>query len=439
MNSLLSVGDGNDVLNFSANSYVDGPVQKSGDDAWEFPTGDGDVFAPISISTPNAVNNNFRAEYLRDDPDNAGYNTTAIDTSLDHVSQVEYWTLDQVGGTADVEVTLSFENVRSGGVNSPGDLRICRWNNSYWEDQGNGATSVSTIVSNGPITQFSPFTLGSVNSNNPLDGSLVSGCETPDSLHTTKLTPTSARLHWSAVAAIDAYQIRGRNVNGFTWVYLLHPAATNARDVFGLTNNQTYVWQIRTFCNGGADTSLWSMIDTFSTNCYAPDSNWTDPVSSLGSRLNWSKVTGAIGYRIIGQRIGSGGWKTLQVGGGNTLHKDVFGLLPGTAYHWAVRAVCDTLNAVSDPTELDTFVTSSSSRLADNWNEWKVWPNPAREKINLAFSQPSEHEIVISSQGGQEIARLLPGETQYIVRTGNWPAGVYFIKVGEVVERLVIW
>ena len=53
------------------------------------------------------------------------------------------------------------------------DLTVARWDGSTWRDQGNGGTtgtSVSgTVISNGLVTSFSPFTLGSISpTTNPL-------------------------------------------------------------------------------------------------------------------------------------------------------------------------------------------------------------------------------------------------------------------------------
>ena len=55
-------------------------------------------------------------------------------------------------------------------------LRVCRWNGTQWDDESNtgntGNNSAGTVTS-GSISSFSPFTLGSTSSANPLPVELI--------------------------------------------------------------------------------------------------------------------------------------------------------------------------------------------------------------------------------------------------------------------------
>jgi hypothetical protein len=55
-------------------------------------------------------------------------------------------------------------------------LRVCRWNGTQWENEGNtltsGDTSAGTIRS-ATVASFSPFTLGSTNAINILPVELI--------------------------------------------------------------------------------------------------------------------------------------------------------------------------------------------------------------------------------------------------------------------------
>ncbi len=74
--------------------------------------------------------------------------------------------------------------------------------------------------------------------------------------------------------------------------------------------------------------SAWSPLDTFETGCYASEAIFSDPVTTTSARLNWSPISGAVGYEIRGKRIGTSNWVTIQVGNFNSF-KDVFGLQSG--------------------------------------------------------------------------------------------------------------
>ncbi|MFN5318941.1 MAG: T9SS type A sorting domain-containing protein, partial [Bacteroidia bacterium] len=104
------------------------------------------------------------------------YPHSSKDASLDHLSHCEYWTLDRNAGTSGAVVTLSW-NTTSCGVTNLADLRVARWDGSAWRDHGNGGTSGNTVAgsltSSGTISSFSPFTLSSSTSENPLPINLV--------------------------------------------------------------------------------------------------------------------------------------------------------------------------------------------------------------------------------------------------------------------------
>ena len=162
----------------SNNSYVDGPVLKTGNTAFMFPVGQVDVYAPISIAAPALNTDAFTAQYFKSGPQGSGYDTTQKDITLDHLSRSEYWILNRTTGASNVSVTLGWAPGRSGPVNSLPDLRVARWNGAIWKDEGNGGTTgdntAGTIQSLNPVTNFSPFTLASSTNLNPLPVNLIS-------------------------------------------------------------------------------------------------------------------------------------------------------------------------------------------------------------------------------------------------------------------------
>lgn len=153
-------------------SHIEGFVRKIGNDAFTFPIGTNGVYAPISISAPNNVTDEFVASYYDTSADDAGFNTSDRDPSLVTLSSCEYWILDREVGSSSVSVSMGYEYERSCGTSEPSDLRIARWNGSLWQNHGYsghiGDSLLGTVTSGEPISEFSPFTFGSGTFNNPL-------------------------------------------------------------------------------------------------------------------------------------------------------------------------------------------------------------------------------------------------------------------------------
>lgn len=156
-------------------SYVDGPVRKTGATAFTFPVGNGNFYRPITISAPSSATHQFTAQYFRSVQGFGGESTW--DPDFYTVSGCEYWVLDRTIGTSNVTVTLSWNDAACDGagyITNLTDLRVARFNSatSKWVNEGNGGasgtTSSGTIPSAASVTTFSPFTLASVTSDNPL-------------------------------------------------------------------------------------------------------------------------------------------------------------------------------------------------------------------------------------------------------------------------------
>ncbi len=182
----------------NAGSFVDGFVRKTGNTAFTFPVGDNGIYAPVAISAPGNTTHHFTARYV--DVDAAPlYNDQLKDASIDHISDCEYWIVDRTNGTSNVSVTLSWEAPRSCGVNAPADLVVARWNGSMWKDHGNGGWTGSnpagTITTAAAVTSFSPFTLASHFTNNPLPVELLFFRARP--------TGTSVTCTWATASEKD--------------------------------------------------------------------------------------------------------------------------------------------------------------------------------------------------------------------------------------------
>ncbi len=171
-NLLTFLSNSSSVSGGSNSSYVDGQVAKLGNSDFDFPTGNGGVWARIGISNLNGANasTEFTAQYTLGDP---GLSNTG---TLNNVSILEGWTLNHTGGSvSNAMVTLYFEDAGRSEIDNLGDLVVARHNGTQWIDEGQGGGTTANSVTSDAISTFSPFTFGSNSASfNPLPVNLLS-------------------------------------------------------------------------------------------------------------------------------------------------------------------------------------------------------------------------------------------------------------------------
>lgn len=220
-NGILEVLNGGSVTGANNTSFVDGPIIKTGNSAFIFPTGKGSLYRPISISAPTNTTDSYRAQYFNTSP-NPTYNNTLKDPSLEIVSGGEYWLLNRIAGTTNLRVTLSW-NSNSGTIGNINNLRVAGWNGSTWKDLGNGGTTGSTasgtiISQTSPLVSiFNVFTLASSNLTNPLPVTLTG--------FTCGFNSNNIpELHWETESETNNdYFIVERSLNGLSFESLGKP------------------------------------------------------------------------------------------------------------------------------------------------------------------------------------------------------------------------
>lgn len=143
----------------ASTGFVSGPVKKTGNSLFTFPTGKGTNYQPIKISAPSSATDAFTAEYFNA---NQAYGSI-LDTLLDTLSTCEYWNLDRTVGTSSVSITLGW-NANSCNVDSASNMRVSYWNGSLWQNLGGtsitGNHTGGTVTSGSVVGLYGHFTLG---------------------------------------------------------------------------------------------------------------------------------------------------------------------------------------------------------------------------------------------------------------------------------------
>ncbi|MBX2933817.1 MAG: T9SS type A sorting domain-containing protein [Ferruginibacter sp.] len=181
--NLLTMDAGSSVAETSNASFVNGPVSKIGNTDFVFPVGKLNTgtsgtapgYAPITISNfvGGTLTDRFTAEYIRGNAAALGA-VTAV--GLNHVSHCDYWTLNRDAGTATVDLKLNWNdainNCSGTYIDNLPSLVVAHFNGTNWDSYGATGTATGTNtagdVSWPGVSVFSPFSIASIDFNNPL-------------------------------------------------------------------------------------------------------------------------------------------------------------------------------------------------------------------------------------------------------------------------------
>ncbi len=230
-----------------------------------------------------------------------------------------------------------------------------------------------------------------------------------------RVTPNSARLRFDADPLASHYVIRGRMSTSSSFAMLTIPGSNPGfKDVYGLANNTTYIWEIETFYTPtGLDGltmeplgSGYSHEDTFTTGCKTPAGLTAQYLGGGDLQVNWEPTPGAAGYELHGSVIGNPGGATIQFSGNGNTNRTFHNILPN-AYELSVRSVCMQgvlLSPYSDPV-IVTVGGTGGARLGSEdptskddaiMMDMNVFPNPASAGANVAV-QSSRGEKISAS------------------------------------------
>ena len=301
----------------------------------------------------------------------------------------------------------------------------------------NGCTDIDTIV---------------LNRINPISGNCSA-----TSPFVTNITSTSAKIHWNNVNYATSYMVRYRLTSeaDIYFHYFNASSLDSIWDLTGFISDTTYVFQIRTFCDGGY-CSIFTPLDTFRTlpACPIPTGLHAYNIDTTIATLSWDNVSGAYYYGARWRALGSASWKysaaifypidTLVIGCYycDSINK----LLPNTSYEWQLQTFCDTTgNYYSMYSVSDTFTTlpakknyNSNIIAKNNQNSFScnLYPNPTNSNstVDLSIPQDSYIDIELYDIFGSKIANIYKGNSakgsyKYTINTQGLKPSTYIIRV----------
>ncbi|GAB3689736.1 hypothetical protein GCM10027592_06460 [Spirosoma flavus] len=149
------------------------------------------------------------------------------------------------------------------------------------------------------------------------------------------ITSSSVQLNWIITDdPVNHYDIRYRPIDTPNWT-TISTLGTSAT-LTGLTNNTTYVWQLRTICYENEAAGFISGPD-FTTQCRVSLYRTASP-QVTSATLNWELTGSNTTYSIQYRKSGTTSWTTINNVAGASY--TVTNLTANTAYEWQLATVC---------------------------------------------------------------------------------------------------
>lgn len=161
--NLLMLSAACQITGASVQSFINGPVEKTGAGDFEFPVGKQGDYAPVTISgAGGAVTDAFRAEYFLSNPQ-AAYGPAFEKPVIKRISTLEYWQIEQKAGTSAKKITVCVGPYSN--ATALDKLAVAWWDSgtATWMNAGNtlyngiAMGNITSEVRNG----FGSFTLAS--------------------------------------------------------------------------------------------------------------------------------------------------------------------------------------------------------------------------------------------------------------------------------------
>ncbi|WP_158962917.1 gliding motility-associated C-terminal domain-containing protein [Myroides fluvii] len=176
---MLSFQQGAKAINVRDESHAEGQVEKIGNEPFQYPKGDREMYRYARISAPELKTDAFVGEYRTDDNQFfvARPATVGVIKELD---KNEYWLIDRgVDTQSEILLTLSWDERTTPAsllADPENELHIARWDakQQLWVDEG-GVVDMSTkeVTTVAAVKGYGFFTLATVKKDWILDGDIV--------------------------------------------------------------------------------------------------------------------------------------------------------------------------------------------------------------------------------------------------------------------------
>ena len=252
-----------------------------------------------------------------------------------------------------------------------------------------------------------------------------SQCLRSDSLFSTNINYTNAKVNWEKVDSVHFYRIRYKNINSSGWNFQNNIDSSEInKTLIGLTPQTQYLWQIKSYCDSiGNSSSQWSIVDSFFTENQAltyPTNIFANNITFYNAQVNWLGSNSVNRYKIRYRIFGTSTWNYLSNISGHSSSTQLPQLNQLTLYEWSIMSYYDTTNlqgslwSPSDTFSTAQFIPAPFLPVVST----SISSNLCGEKVNLfvtisqTASQPDiEQSVVTTNTGEFDIGALSVGDT----------------------------
>lgn len=297
-------------------SYVQGKMGHLSNTTSEliFPTGSAKVYGPFALTPKNGTAQTYNGDYV-----STGFGTYTLDpgnsSQLDHVSLVEYWNINSSitpSPNDDAKVKLFWRRHSAVSVTAAdwSNLRVVHFDGTDWNKEDNTASGAQvagvsrnwgSVVSAIDCANFSPFTIGTETSNNPLPVELIS--------FSGQCNDGAVQINWSTATELNsaAFLVQ-RSANGFDYTTVATvPAAGNSNQmrnyaIVDSTNSNSNYYRLIEIDTDGKQT-IYSFILVRCSEVNGVQVYYNQPKVVVEVNSNIDKQVGFNVYEISGKLL----------------------------------------------------------------------------------------------------------------------------------------
>jgi len=180
--------------------------------------------------------------------------------------------------------------------------------------------------------------------------------------------------------------------------------------------------------------------------CDAPEGLFTNNITTVKARLNWTVEPGAFQYEVWYKKATAINWKKKFVPGVNN-KLNLKNLQCGTNYVWQIRTICDTVGVdeISAWSPLQSF-TTLACRAGDNMEGdgsiISLYPNPASTNLTIVINSDIQSIQIFDMTGKLMFNQNIAAAESIQLNISEWNSGIYLVQtvgtLGTTTEKLVI-
>jgi hypothetical protein len=197
----VQIADDATINGGSENCFIDGYMEKTGNEACLFPVGKApDFYRPLSIEAPVNASTVVRVGYKRQ----AHIPATPVEAPLFAASMIEYWDLSRTGSNDQLIPAVGWNDAEQSGLINCGQVELAVWNGSLWNAVPAtitgpcGGNDAGSLTAQAALPQVGPLTIGFTT---PVYQQIVSLCNSTEYTVGTN-TYTTAGIYYDTLQTV---------------------------------------------------------------------------------------------------------------------------------------------------------------------------------------------------------------------------------------------